>query len=253
MLKSLVMNVKITLPSPAVRTAVSFFVPPLVALIIQSSVRNLIGAQEQSDNVLFLGALGVLSLLMGLVWYGADGMALRGKRPFFASAGFAFLGWVALLILRLTVDTAGLAQGGLLVEFIYLLLFEAFAVQLWLFGFFFRSMSDWRGPLSGALMSGLLFGAAGFLLFNESYEATAPAALYFMAWGLFYGLIRLRTGSILGLVIVQAMQSLTAWHILLPNLPPQPDEYFYLHIGMTVWLAVLIWRLWPNEEGDYRV
>ncbi|MCA9979478.1 MAG: hypothetical protein KDD89_01540, partial [Anaerolineales bacterium] len=80
-----------------------------------------------------------------------------------------------------------------------------------------------------------------------------PAALYFMAWGLFYGLIRLRTGSILGLVIVQAMQSLTAWHILLPNLPPQLNEYFYLYIGMTVWLAVLVWRLWPKEEGDYRV
>lgn len=114
-------------------------------------------------------------------------------------------------------------------------------------------MSDWRGPLSAALLSGLLFAGTAFLLFQESYEARLMAAVYFMAWGLFYGLIRLRTGSILGLVIVQAMQSLTAWHILLPNLPPQRGEYNYLYIGMTVWLAILIWRLWPNEESDYRV
>ncbi len=251
MLKSEPMKVKITLPSPAVRTAVSLFVPPLVALIIQNSVSNLTGLE--ANNALFLGGVGVISLLMGIVWYGAEGLGLRGKRPFFASAGFAFLGWIALLILRLTVDTAELATGGLMVQFIYLLLFEAFAVQMWLFGFFFRGMSDWRGPLSGALLSGLLFGVVSFFFFQEAYEATWLAAGYFMAWGLFYGLIRLRTGSILGMVIVQAMQSLTAWHILLPNLPPQPGEYNYLYIGMTVWLAILIWRLWPNEEGDYRV
>lgn len=251
MLKSELMKVKITLPSPAVRTAVSLFVPPVVALIIQNSLSNLTGIA--ANNALFLGALGVISLLMGIVWYGADGMALRGKRPFFASAGFAFLGWIALLILRLTVDTSALTSGGLMVEFIYLILFEAFALQIWLFSFFFRSMSDWRGPLSGTLLSGLLFGVMGFLFFQESYEATWLAGVYFMAWGLFYGLIRLRTGSILGIVIVQAMQSLTAWHILLPNLPPPPGEYIYLYIGMTVWLAILIWRLWPNEEGDYRV
>jgi membrane protease YdiL (CAAX protease family) len=146
---------------------------------------------------------------------------------------------------------------GISSDFLYLLLFEAFAVQLWLFGTFFRSVADWRGPLTAAVSSGIVFGAVSSFLFLEAdYQGTLTitGVLYFLAWGLFYGMVRLRTGSIIGAVAVQAMQSLTAWHIFLPLVPPNfPQTYNSLYIGMGMVYMILVWRLWPNEEEDYRV
>ncbi len=40
--------------------------------------------------------------------------------------------------------------------------------------------------------------------------------LYFLVWGVLYGIIRLRTGSILGVVLVQALASFTAWYVFQP-------------------------------------
>ena len=68
-----------------------------------------------------------------------------------------------------------------------------------------------------------------------------------------YGLIRLRTGSLLGMVIVQALQTMTVWHILLPQNPPAIAQLHYLYLATAILYLILIWRLWPKEEADYRV
>lgn len=249
-----------TLPPAHIRVMVSLFVPLLLALIFG----NLLGSRFgfTADGLFgpsnFLGAVGLSSWFIGQGWYGIKGMGIRGGRPLFASAGFAFLGWVGLLVFRFYfIESEADIGSGISVDFLYLLLFEAFAMQLWIFGVFFRGVADWRGPLSAAISSGLVFGAtAGFVFLESNYqgETSYTALLYFFAWGIFYGLVRLRTGSFVGMAIVQAMQSLTAWHILLPLLPPTvPQTYNNMYIGMGIVYMILVWRLWPNEEGDYRV
>ncbi|MEM7797595.1 MAG: hypothetical protein AAF633_00270, partial [Chloroflexota bacterium] len=85
-------------------------------------------------------------------------------------------------------------------------------------------------------------------------QFTITAFLYFLVWGLFYGIVRLRTGSIVGIVIVQAMQSLTTW-FLFPIIQPITVDTFNssFYIYMTLWYVVLIWRLWPSDLEDYRI
>lgn len=245
-------------PAPA-RTWVALGAPFLIGLILTGVIQNLFGASgsQLGSTAIFLSIIGIISWLIGVTWYGFRDMGLRGGRPMFSGSGFAFLGWVAVLIIRLflvDIDQGQFLQGTLWQTFLYLLLFEAFAVQLWLFGIFFRGMADLRGGVSAAVMSGIVFAVFGFYYFLEAYEPTLTAFLYFLVWGIFYGIIRLRTGSIVGIVLVQAMQSLTVW-FLFPT--PQPvtsatfSASFYLY--MTVLYLILIWRLWPKESGDYRI
>jgi len=241
---------------PAVnRALVSLFAPVAGTIIILVVINNLFGAVDNTlaQSSMLLGGFGIISWFMGSAWYGAKGMGMRGGRPMFAGSGFAFMGWVALLVMRVAFsDIPGFTNGRLGSDFVYLLLFEAFAVQIWTFGFFFRSVADWRGPLTAAFSSGTLFGVIAYLTFLESFELTGLAFGYFLLWGLFYGLVRLRTGSILGIVVTQAMQSLTAWQLLLPNLIP-PLQFNSLYTAMGIVYAIFIWRLWPKEESDYRV
>ena len=199
---------------------------------------------------------------MGLRWYGLPGLGLRGKRPLYASIGFASLGWIAFLLARVyfvSGNEDALISPNFGQSFIYLLLFEAFCVQIWAFGLVFRSMADWRGPLAATATGGLLFALVAYLFFNESFlqgesfRAALSGILFFVIWGFFYSLTRLRTGSIFGAVLVQAMQSLTAWHILLPESPPDPGELNNLYLAAGIFYAIFIWRLWPTEEEDYRV
>lgn len=231
---------------------------PIIGAIIAGGFIGLMmaGADLGGDggNVLLLGGIGAISWLMGQRWYGTAGMGLRGKRPLYASIGFAVLGWLSFLVGRLVlVDSSGTSAGGIAQTFLYLLLFEAFCVQIWAFGLVFRSLADWQGPLPAALTSGVLFGVLATSLFSESYISGPTATLFFIVWGVFYGLIRLRTGSLLGMVIIQTMQSLTVWYILLPQFPPVIGQLqnFYLVCGFC--LAIFVWRLWPKEEADYRV
>jgi hypothetical protein len=201
-----------------------------------------------------LAAVGITSLFVGFQWYRAAGMGLRGHRALYAGIGFAALAWLIFLLARYaTVQVADYVGTGLGRTFIYLLLFEAFAVQLWVFGLVFRSLAEWRGPLTAAAGSGLLFGLAAFLTFKESFVPAAAALLYFIVWGVLYGIIRLRTGSWLGLVVVQAMQSLTAWFLLAPTEPPALTQLRTLYIVSSLLYILLIWRLWPRREEDYRV
>jgi hypothetical protein len=219
-------------------------------------------------------ALGLTSWFLGLRWYRIAGMGLRGRRPLFASIGFAVLGWVALLIARLLpgipttsfIETGqAVVEANLLVEvvaigaddagrvFVYLLLFEAFALQLWTYGTLFRALSDWRGPLTAAVGSGLVFGAAGFLLFREAFLGQWNSLLFFVLWGLLYGIIRLRTGSLLGTVLVQALQSFTVWYVFLPPESPPAAGLQLVYLAASILYALIIWRLWPRREEDYRV
>jgi hypothetical protein len=241
-------------PPAATRVAISLVIPILASIVL-----SLLLAEPPAGAALFrlavpLAALGVAGWLLGLRWYGLRGLGLRGQRPLYAGIGFAALPWVVFLVARfatVAIQEIGSPITGRL--FLYLLLFEAFSVQLWAFGLVFRAVSDWRGPLTAAVTAGLLFGGVAFVAFQESFVQTVPALLYFLLWGLVYGLIRLRSGSILGAVIVQAMHTLTAWDTLAPFTPPATHQLHLLYLIAGSLYLVIIWRLWPKEEGDYRV
>jgi hypothetical protein len=250
-----------SLPSAGRRALIAFVAPLLGAVILGALLTIPFGESRASDpsgrasTALILGGTGITSLLLGLRWWGLRGLGLRGGRPLYASLGFATLAWLIFLLVRLLVPS----NARLVVApdfgraFIYLLLFEALAVQLWTFGLFFRAMADWRGPLTAAVTGGILFGGIASQLFEEAFIETTVSILYFFAWGILYGLIRLRTGSILGAALVQAMQSLTTWYILLPSVEPSRQELHPLYLISATLYVVLIWRLWPKSEEDYRV
>ena len=246
--------------SPPLRALLALLVPLLtaitVAFVMVVAARDMPLADPTSRTgvAVFLGSGGVASWLLGMRWYGLRALGMRGGRPLYASIGFATLGWLVFFVARLFLVSSSddvVFAPNLGQTFLYLLLFEAFAMHIWLFGLFFRSVARWRGPLTAALSSGLLFGVAGFLLFEEAFSEGMSSFLFFLSWGILYGLIRLRTGSFLGLTIVQAMQSLTTWHVLLPE--PVDSQLPDLYLVTGILFMILIWRLWPVEEADYRV
>lgn len=237
----------------AAQTNIPVTVRILITLLIPFVLTLLLGSNEGS-NAPILGGVGVVSWFLGLFWYRLPGMGLRGARPLFAGIGFATLGWLAFLLFRfyfISVNFDTVDSGR---SFIYLLLFEAFAVQLWAFGLLFRGLAEWRGGLTAAIGSGIGFGAVAFVLFQEAYASGLVSLLYFIVWGSFYGIIRLRTGSLLGAVIIQTLHSFTAWVALgaLPVLTP-PDRLPTVYLLAGVVYVVVIWRLWPKETADYRI
>lgn len=248
--------------APPVRVLLSLLLPALGGMLLIGIVGAISGSPqavdpaEQAGTSVLLAGAGVVSLLIGLFWYGLPALGLRGGRPLYAGIGFATLGWVAFFLARFFLVSSNeeiVVSPGFGSIFIYLFLFEALALQLWTFGLFFRSMADWRGPLTAAVTGGILFGLVGYVLFEEALVSSTSAVLYFLMWGIFYGLIRLRTGGILGIVIIQAMHSLTTWHILLPQEQPALQELQNLYLAAGLFYLIFIWRLWPREEEDYRV
>ncbi len=251
-----------SLPSSGNRVLIAFAAPLIGAVVLGIVVGLVIGGEQAGDpsgrasTALILGGIGATSLLLGVRWYGLRGLGLRGGRPLYASIGFAALAWLVFLVARLLLvpsnpGVVGDPDFGR--AFIYLPLFEALSVQLWAFGLLFRAMADWRGPVTAAVAGGVVFGAVAFVFFEESFIVTTVSALYFLAWGVLYGLIRLRTGSILGAVLIQAMHTLTAWYILLPTVEPTREELHPLYLVSATLYMVLIWRLWPKTADDYRV
>lgn len=242
-------------PHP-VRVILALLIPIAGATIfgLLASGRASISADDLGSRALLFAGLGLASWFTGWRWYGLRGLGLRGGRPLTAGIGFATLVWFAFLLVRfVTVEISayGTPEGGR--TFIYTLIFEAFCTQLWVFGLFFRTVADWRGPLTAAASAGVLFGAVAFLLFQESFAAIASSLLYFAVWGVAYGLIRLRTGSILGPAVVLALQSWTAWYVMAPTDPINTTELRNLYLIASVIYLIIIWRLWPKEETDYRV
>lgn len=238
------------------RVAVAFLLPLIGAFLLYVLASGVAGAAPTALAAVapLLGGLGLVSWFLGLRWYGLSQMGLRGGRPLFAGIGFATLSWVAFLLLRffiVPIETIGTTGAGR--AFIYLLLFEAFAVQLWIFGLIFRSLADWRGPLTAAIGSGLLFGAIAFLLFRESFTPGISSLLYFALWGVLYSIVRLRTGSLLGAVIIQSLHTFTSWVVLTPASQPPEGPLQSLYLWATLVYLVIIWRLWPREPEDYRV
>lgn len=257
-----------TKPGQAKETAVSiniFYVIaalllPIVAGVLLQSVAGGGFTLQPGNNAPLLAGIGLGSWLLGLNWFGLAELGLRGKRPLFSSIGFATLGWLLLLVTRfvfLSLDPEGMNPNGAGRIFLYLLMFEAFAVQLWTFGLLFRVFTAWRGALPAAFGSGAMFGVTAFVLFREAQIADDLfALLYFVVWGVLYGVIRLRTGSILGSVLIQALQSFTVWVVLaiIDPLPPADAANLALfYLVSAAGYAVIIWRLWPKEAGDYRV
>ena len=210
--------------------------------------------ESQSGRALQFAGAGLVSWFVGWRWYGLKGLGLRAGRPLTAGIGFATLAWLAFIVVRFfTVEVVNYGSPEGARTFIYILLFEAFCTQLWAYGLFFRSVADWRGPLTAAISSGIMFGALAFLLFQESFATIASSLLYFTIWGVVYGVIRLRTGSLLGPVVVQALQSWTAWYVMAPVDPVSTSELRNLYLISSAIYLVIIWRLWPKKESDYRV
>ena len=251
----------------AVRVGLAFILPITAAVIIVAIVAGLgagrFGTRKAASAIPLVG-VALTSWLVGLRWYGLPGLGLRGGRPLFAGIGFAVMAWVAFLVLRfIFVDIGQIGSPDSFRSFIYLLFFEAFAVQLWAFGLLFRAVADWRGGLTAAVSGGLLFGVVGTLLFQEAFasnlllEASLVtrlfSTLYFLAWGILYGIIRLRTGSILGTVLVQAVQSFTAWIVFAPLVQPDAGQLQWLYLTSIIVYLIIIWRLWPRTAEDYRI
>ncbi|MEM9777066.1 MAG: hypothetical protein AAF902_20980 [Chloroflexota bacterium] len=245
----------------------AFGVPLFGAILLGQALVAIIGADSStlSRSSIILSSIGLISMFYGMRKYKTPGMGLRGGRPLFSSAGFAFMGWVAILVCRfffVEIDGSALNQP-LFSIFLYLLLFEAFAVQVWAFSLVFKAVSELFGGVAAAFASGVSFATVAFFYFqeiaifspliNNSVWLLLLTILYVLAWGIFYGMVRLRTGSILGIVLVQAMQSLTAWE-LIPPLPVLDNTNFNpLFFISIVLYAILIWRLWPKELSDHRI
>ncbi len=243
--------------SNALRVFYALIFPLLGSIVFSGLVIALRGAPDdaQRQTALQLAGVGLVAWFLGLNWYRIPGLGLRGHRALYAGIGFAVLGWLAFFIVRFaTVAGEIISMPNAGQTFIYLLLFEAFCTQLWTFGLFFRAAADWRGPLTAAIASGILFGTVAFLLFEESFEdPTLPAFVYFVMWGILYGMIRLRTGSIIGIVIIQALHSWSAWQLFAPVNQPDPSQLNNLYLISTFLYLIIIWRLWPKKEEDYRV
>lgn len=237
------------------RTAVTFGAP-VAGAIVASMLAGGIGTavSDQSSLAVLFAGLGLVSWFLGLRWYGLPGLGLRSHRALYAGIGFAALGWLAFLLFRfLFVRIVGFGPANSGRSFIFLLLFEAFAVQIWAYGLLFRALADWRGGLTAAIGSGIVFGAAAYLLFQESFTGSPVSFIYFVLWGILYGIIRLRTGSITGVVVIQAMQSFSAWVVMVPEAPPQLNELQSLYLAAGATYLILIWRLWPKVKDDYRI
>lgn len=243
------------LPIP-LRAGLAFLGPLLAGVVVVLLSGG--GAYE----ALLLAAVGLSSWVMGLLWYGLPALGLRGKRPLFAGIGFATVGWLVFLLLRgmlVPIDLESAGQESLR-SFIYLALFEGFALQLWTFGLLFRAVADWVGGLTAAILGGMIWGMALFVVSPYAYTVDdVPAAavimlIYYILLGLFYGMIRLRTGSLLGTVGVYALQLFTAWVALGPP-PPNTavSQLNWMYSAAALLSLILIWRLWPKEESDYRV
>lgn len=245
----------------------AFGVPLFGAILLGQAVVAITGANGSnlSGSSIILSSIGLISMFYGMRKYKTPGMGLRGGRPLFSSAGFAFMGWVAILICRfffIEIDANALNQP-LFSIFLYLLLFEAFAVQVWAYSLVFKAVADLYGGIAAAIVSGVGFAAVAFFYFqeiaifspviNNSDGVLVLTIVYVLAWGIFYGMVRLRTGSILGIVLVQAMQSLTAWE-LIPPLPILDNTNFNpLFFVAIIFYGILIWRLWPKELSDHRI
>ena len=245
-----------TAASSGQRVALAAILPLVGALALSALVGGVLSPDSEGSAAPFFAGLGTIAWFIGLRWYGIKGMGLRGGRPLFAGIGFATLAWIALLIFRFIFPTISAIGVGTAVAgraFIFLLLFEAFALQIWTFGTLFRAISDWRGPLTAAVGSGLVFGTIGSIFFQEVFVSNWSSLLFFGVWGILYGIIRLRTGSLLGMVILQALQSFTTWTVLLPDPIPLVRQLTPMYVATAVAYAIFIWRLWPKEEEDYRV
>lgn len=238
-------------PSPFTRTAFSLIWPTAVGGLLSVSMPRV--WPGTSGQLWFLLGLGAMGVVLGRQWYDWPELGLRTGRPLMAGVGFAFLGWLIMLGTRIwAIDITGFGSG-LGVVFLYLLLVEAACVQFFSFGLFFRALSDWRPPLTTVLLSGLVYGLLAYGFFGEAAVAGGNrwVVLFFIVWGWMYGMIRLRTGSWLGMALVQAMQTLTVWHLMLWQGGLISAGYFYVATGALYLL--IAWRLLPKYRSDLRI
>lgn len=234
------------------------YVLPILAGVLLQSVAGGRLTLPGGNNAPFLAGIGLGGWLLGLQWFGIRGMGLRGKRPLFASIGFATLGWVILFAVRFYFLSWNQSEPtGAFRLFFYLLVFEAFAMQLWAFGLLFHVFTRWRGGLPAVFGSGITFGIVAFWLFREAaFSSDLSALVYFIVWGCLFGMIRLRTGSILGSVLIQALSSFTVWDVFAVFRPLPVNDVAnlpWLYFAASIGYALVIWRLWPKQADDYRI
>jgi membrane protease YdiL (CAAX protease family) len=245
----------------ATRAVLSILLPAGTAVLISflaGMFWDISALSNQAAAAVLLSSAAVVSLLLGIRWYGISGMGMRGGRALTAGLGFASLLWIIFIVLRFFfVDISPSAIEGRPPDagrtYIYLLLFEALATQIWTYGLVFHAVTDWRGPVTAIFVSGLIFGLAAILLFQESFSGTSASMIYFIILGFLYAIIRLRTGSFLGTVIVQSVQSFTTWIVLAPYSVPDIAQLNNLYLSAVIAYMIVAWRLWPKQTSDYRI
>ncbi|HEY1407830.1 MAG TPA: hypothetical protein VF434_02760, partial [Promineifilum sp.] len=60
-------------------------------------------------------------------------------------------------------------------------------------------------------------------------------------------------GSILGTTLIQALQSFSAWFVFQPPAELAETGINTIYLFVSLLLLVIIWRLWPRRESDYRL
>jgi hypothetical protein len=243
------------------RAILSILLPAGTAVLISYLVGTLWDTSALSDQAaaaVLLTSAAVVSLILGIRWYGISGMGMRGGRALTAGLGFASLLWIIFILLRfffVTITPTAIEgrppNAGR--TYLYLLLFEALATQIWAYGLIFHAVADWRGPITAMFTSGLIFSLTAILLFQESFIDSFASIIFFIVWGILYSLIRLRTGSFLGPAIVQSIQSFTTWIVLAPYSIPDIPQLNNLYITAVIAYMIVAWRLWPKQESDYRI
>lgn len=228
------------------RLFLALFAPLSVATFVS---RFALWPQFFTPQQIFLGTLGVVTFLVGLRWYSPAQLGMRTGRPMLAGVGFGFLVWVSFLLARFIAVELGDIGQKLGITFLFLLIFQGVCVQIWSFGLLFPLFSERFDPVIAAFFSALSFAYLAQNYFSEGRMGVA-AFLYFFLWGAVYAIIRLRTGSWLGILLAQTMQTLTAWFMLPPG---ATISYNYLYGIAAFFYLILIWRLWPRSADDLRV
>jgi membrane protease YdiL (CAAX protease family) len=223
------------------------FIPSIPALIwLWPNIRD----QTVHYVVQSLAYLYVLAgvLFIGLRRWSWDqlGLNLRGFRLSLSCGG-------AMVLLRIIAQSAfgqpiefiPFRLGPFAVNFIYYFFFVGFVEELLFRGLLFRALEDWRGPVWAVVGS-----SAAFALWHIGWAG--PLMIGHFVAGLFFGLVRWRSASIPGLVIVHGLDdflavetaNLLAADQILQALAGRTMVVPWLVLGDCVFFGVVIFLIW---------
>jgi membrane protease YdiL (CAAX protease family) len=173
------------------------------------------------------------------------GINLRGlSLSLLCGAVLIVLRVVAQSAFRLPMEFLPFQLWPFLANVVFYFCLVGFVEELLFRGLLFRALEDWRGPLSAVIGSSIAFavwhiGWAGPLIIGH------------FIIGLMFGLIRYRSGSIIGLIIIHGLDDLLAVETADPITPAQILHVFsnreivasYILLGDILFFAVFIFLI----------